>query len=160
MKLPLTGGCQCGALRYEIRAEPLSLYVCHCTECQRQSGAAFGMSLMVPRPALVYTQGTPRRWKRTADSGRVLESDMCETCGVRPVNHPTANDKVSIVKPGTLDDTSWLHPVGHIWTRSAQPWVAIPKDAVIHEGHPAEMGSLIAAWRTYLSSLPSPLWGG
>ncbi len=105
MKLPLTGGCQCGALRFEIRAEPLTVYVCHCTECQRQSGSAFGMSVMVPRASLVYTTGAPRRWKRTADSGRAIESDMCETCGVRPVNHPTANDKVSIVKPGTLDDT-------------------------------------------------------
>jgi hypothetical protein len=149
MQLPLTGGCQCGALRYEIRAEPLSVYVCHCTECQRQSGAAFGMSVMVPRPALVYTKGAPRRWMRKADSGRTLESDMCETCGVRPVNHPTANDKVSIVKPGTLDDTRWLHPIGHIWTKSAQPWVPIPQDVVIHEGHPADVSGLIAAWKKY-----------
>ena len=149
MKLPLTGGCQCGALRYEIRAEPMTLYVCHCTECQRQSGAAFGMSLMVARPSLVYVSGTPRRWSRTADSGRVIESDMCEACGVRPVNHPKTNDKVSIVKPGTLDDTGWLHPVGHIWTKSAQPWVPIPKDRVIHEAHPADVSSLIAAWTKY-----------
>jgi hypothetical protein len=149
MKLPLTGGCQCGALRYEIRAEPLSVYVCHCTECQRQSGAAFGMSVMVPRPALAYTKGTPRKWRRTADSGRAIDSDMCDTCGVRPVNHPVANDKVSIVKPGTLDDTRWLHPVGHIWTKSAQPWVTIPAGSVIHEGHPADVGSLIAAWTRY-----------
>lgn len=153
MKLPLTGGCQCGALRYEIRAEPLSLYVCHCTECQRQSGAAFGMSLMVPRPALVYTKGMPRRWARTADSGRTIESDVCDGCGVRPVNYPTTNDKVSIVKPGTLDDTRWLHPVGHIWTKSAQSWLAIPKDSVIHEGHPADMSGLIAAWTTYRATM-------
>jgi len=149
MKLPLTGGCQCGALRYEIRAEPFSVYVCHCTECQRQSASAFSMSVMVPRDSLVYTKGVPRRFERTADSGRVIASDMCETCGVRPVNHPLANDKVSILKPGTLDDTSWLHPVGHIWTKSAQPWVPIPQDAVIHEGHPADVSGLIAAWSAY-----------
>ena len=149
MKLPLTGGCQCGALRYEIRAEPLTVYVCHCTECQRQSGSAFGMSVMVPRASLAYTTGAPRRWKRTADSGRAIESDMCETCGVRPVNHPSANDKVSIVKPGTLDDPSWLHPIGHIWTDSAQPWVTIPTDTVNHERHPADVSGLIAAWTAY-----------
>ena len=149
MKLPLTGGCQCGQLRYEVRAEPLSVYLCHCTECQRQSGGAFGMSVMVPRAAFVFTTGTPRRWSRAADSGRVIESDMCEVCGVRPVNHPKANDKVSIVKPGTLDDTSWLVPVGHIWTRSAQPWVPIPKDSLIYEGHPPDVTPLIEAWRTW-----------
>ncbi|HWV55673.1 GFA family protein [Pseudorhodoplanes sp.] len=153
MKLPLTGGCQCGALRYEIRAEPLSVYVCHCTECQRQSGAAFGMSLMVPRPALIYVRGTPRRWKRKADSGRSIESDMCEVCGVRPVNHPSANDKISVVKPGTLDDTSWLHPVGHIWTRSAQPWVTIADGSVIHDGHPADVSGLIEAWKKHRATM-------
>jgi hypothetical protein len=153
MKLPLTGACQCGALRYEIRAEPLTVYVCHCTECQRQSGGAFGMSVMVPRESFVYTKGTPRRWNRTADSGRGIESDMCERCGVRPVNHPTANDKVSIVKPGTLDDTRWLHPVGHIWTKSAQPWFTIPKDTITHEAHPADVGGLIAAWTAYRESV-------
>ena len=153
MKLPLTGGCQCGALRYEIRAEPLSVYVCHCTECQRQSASAFSMSVMVPRSSLVYIQGAPRRWDRVADSGRIIASDMCETCGVRPVNHPLANDKVSILKPGTLDDTSWLHPVGHIWTGSAQPWVPIPDDAVIHEGHPSDVNALIAAWSAYRGTM-------
>lgn len=152
MKLPLTGGCQCGALRYEIRAEPLTVYVCHCTECQRQSGSAFGMSVLVLRPALVYTKGAPRRWKRTADSGRTIDSDMCEDCGVRPVNYPTANDKVAIVKPGTLDDTSWLHPIGHIWTRSAQPWVPIPQDSVIFESHP-DVNGLIAAWTRYRAGM-------
>ena len=147
--LPLTGGCQCGHVRYEIRAEPLSVYVCHCTECQRQSSSAFGMSVMVPRPAFVITAGVPKNWSRTADSGRILDGDFCAVCGVRLVHHPRANDKVSILKPGTLDDTRWLYPVGHIWTRSAQPWVPIPKDSVIHEGHPSDLTSLIDAWRVH-----------
>jgi hypothetical protein len=149
MKLPLTGGCQCGALRYEIRAEPLSVYVCHCTECQRQSGSGFGMSVLVPRQAFVFTAGHPRRYSRTADSGRIIDGDFCEVCGVRPVHYPRANEKVAILKPGTLDDTSWIVPVGHIWTKSAQPWIPIPKDCVIHEGHPADLTSLIDAWREY-----------
>ena len=49
MRLPLSGGCQCGRVRYQIRAEPLAVYVCHCTECQRQSGSAFALSLAVAR---------------------------------------------------------------------------------------------------------------
>jgi len=52
MRLPLTGGCQCGTVRYQITAAPLAVYVCHCTECQRQSGSAFALSLAVPRDAL------------------------------------------------------------------------------------------------------------
>ena len=45
MRLPLSGGCQCGGVRYEIKAKPLTVYVCHCTECQRQSGSAFAQQL-------------------------------------------------------------------------------------------------------------------
>ena len=153
MKLPLTGGCQCGLLRYEVDAEPMSLYACHCTECQRQSGSAFGMSMLIPREALRFVKGTPRRYERTADSGRVIEGDFCEACGVRPVHYPRANPKAAILKPGTLDDTSWLHPIGHIWTRSAQRWVPIPTDSVIYEGHPGDLAPLIEAWRRYRASV-------
>lgn len=153
MKIPLTGGCQCGQLRYEVNAEPLSVYVCHCTECQRQSGAAFGMSVLVPRAAFRFVKGDPRRYSRTADSGRVIDGDFCDNCGVRPVHYPRANDTVAILKPGTLDDTSWLHPVGHIWTNSAQAWMPIAKDSVIHEGHPSDLTSLIEAWQRYRQTI-------
>ena len=153
MKLPLTGGCQCGALRYEVRAEPLSLYVCHCTECQRQSGSGFGMSAVVPRQDFAFTKGKPRRYSRTADSGRVIDGDFCGACGVRPIHYPRANEKVAILKPGTLDDTSWLVPVGHIWTGSAQAWIPIPKGSVIHEGHPDDLTSLMDAWRQHRASI-------
>jgi hypothetical protein len=153
MKLPLTGGCQCGQLRYEVNAEPLSVYVCHCTECQRQSGSAFGMSVLLPRAAFRFVKGHAQRYSRTADSGRVIDGDFCETCGVRPVHYPRANEAVAILKPGTLDDTGWLHPVGHIWTRSAQKWVSIPADCVIHEGHPSELNSLIEAWQRYRQTI-------
>jgi hypothetical protein len=146
MKLPLCGGCQCGQLRYEVRAEPLSVYVCHCTECQRQSGSAFAMSVIVPRPALVFTAGAPQRWSRITERGNVLDGDFCPQCGVRIAHHPRINEAVSILKPGTLDDTRWLVPVGHIWTRSAQPWVDIPEGSVIFEGHP-DVARLIAAWQ-------------
>lgn len=146
MKLPLGGGCQCGYLRYEVRAEPLSVYNCHCTECQRQSGSAFGMSVVVPRPALVYLAGKPQRWSRTTDRGNVLDGDFCPHCGVRIAHLPRVNEKVAILKPGTLDDTSWLVPVGHIWTRSAQPWVTFEADTVVFEGHP-DIAKLIEAWQ-------------
>ena len=57
---PLFGGCQCGAIRYELSHGPLQLYVCHCTECRKQSASAFGISFIVPQTALRLTQGEPR----------------------------------------------------------------------------------------------------
>ena len=119
MKLPLTGGCQCRAVRYKISAEPLTLYACHCTECQKQSSSAFGMSLSVPWDGFDITSGTPKKWQRPADSGNYVDCYSCEDCGVR-IYHAAAGRKDWLnVKPGTLDHTRWLRPVGHLWTDSA-----------------------------------------
>jgi hypothetical protein len=147
MRLPLTGGCQCGGVRYEIKAAPLSLYVCHCTECQRQSGSAFALSLAVPRDAFAVVRGTPVMWRRVLESGRVIWCFFCADCGTRLFHNPERNPQATIVKPGTLDDTAWLEPVGHIWTRSAQRWVPIPPDTVNYEGQPPDLSRLVEAWR-------------
>ena len=148
MAIQREGGCQCGRVRYRLEGEPVGLAVCHCTECQRQSGSAFAMSMIVPRPALVILSGKPQRWSRTTERGNVLDGDFCPTCGTRLAHYPHINERVAILKPGTLDETRWLVPVGHIWTRSAQPWVHIPQDSVIFEGHP-DIGRLIEAWRKH-----------
>jgi hypothetical protein len=147
MQLPLTGACQCRALRYEIDAEPLALYACHCTECQKQSASAFALSMLVPRAAVRVTQGEPREWVRRADSGRTMSCMFCAQCGTRVFHLPHSNTQVTVIKPGTLDDTSWFDPVGHIWTRSAQPWVDIPADTVNYEVQPPDQAKLIAAWK-------------
>jgi hypothetical protein len=146
MRLPQTGGCQCGRVRYEIKANPLTLYVCHCTECQRQSGSAFALSLAVARDAVVVN-GTPATWRRELESGRVIWCLFCAQCGTRLLHNPERNPQASIVKPGTLDDTKWLNPVGHIWTRSAQSWVQIPQSTVNYEGQPPDLSRLIEAWQ-------------
>ncbi len=147
MRLPLTGGCQCGGVRYEIRTQPLTLYACHCTECQRQSASAFSLSLVVARDAIVIVAGAPKEWRRVLEGGRAIRCMFCGECGVRLLHNPERNPQVSIVKPGTLDDTSWLKPVGHVWTRSAQSWFDIPDDAVNYDAQPPDQSRLIEAWR-------------
>ena len=82
------GGCQCGKIRYEIKAEPLSLYVCHCTECQKQSASAFGMSMPVPRNALVILEGKPKQWSRVSSSDREVACFFCGDCGTRLFHNP------------------------------------------------------------------------
>jgi hypothetical protein len=146
MKLPLTGGCQCGAVRYEITAEPLTVVACHCKECQKQSASAFGMTVMVPRVALTITRGEPRYWERTADSGNVVGAAFCETCGGR-LYHVPSNKALLNIKAGTLDDASWISPVAHIWTETAQPWLRDRLEGVICAGPPPSIDVLIDAWR-------------
>ena len=144
--LPLAGGCQCGACRYAITVMPLTAYVCHCTECRRQSASAFGMSMPVPREGFVVTRGAPREWQRTAASGRLVACAFCADCGTRLYHRPLRNDAVVNVKPGTLDDPQWLRPVGHLWTESALPWVAIPAGALTYNGQPSDFDALFAAF--------------
>jgi hypothetical protein len=146
VQLPLTGGCCCGAVRYEIRAAPTAVYRCHCTDCQRQSGSAYAMSMFVPRGSVALTAGTPRAWHRRADSGRYMQCFFCPECGTRLYNEPEARPEVTVIKPGTLDDTSWLNPAGDIWTRSKQPWVEVPEGGIAFSEQ-GEPGKLAEAWR-------------
>ena len=146
MKLPLTGSCQCGAIRYQSTAAPLTVYGCHCTSCQTQSGSAFGTSMLVPRDGVSFTHGTPTLWLRTAENGRKVLAHFCGTCGTRLVHFPEHSPTRAIIRPGTLDDTSQLYLVGHIWTRSKQPWFKIPPDAVTYEQQPPDFAKLIEAY--------------
>jgi hypothetical protein len=130
----LTGGCQCGAVRYAVTAPPLQLYVCHCRECQRQSGSAFGMSLIVPRAAFAVTKGTARSWSGTTDSGRAMTCFFCPACGARLWHARNGMDTVS-VKAGTLDVPVDFACAVHIWTSRRLPGVVVPAGA---EQYPEE----------------------
>ena len=120
------GGCQCGSVRYRVSGEPIGVVVCHCTECQRQSGSAFGMSMAVRSAAFRLIAGELDSFAVIADSGRAKTGAFCPRCGTR-IYHQTAPEVLS-VKAGTLDDTSRLRPTAHYWTKRKQPWVTIPDD--------------------------------
>jgi len=104
------------------------------------------MSMPVPRPGFALTRGEPQRWKRVAESGRVVECASCGECGTRLCHLPARNDAIVNVKPGTLDDTSWLRPVGHLWTDRAQPWIVIPGGVPRYPTQPESFDALFAAW--------------
>ena len=121
MKLPQSGGCQCGAIRYEITEAPQSVYTCHCRDCQRLTSSAFSVGVVVPEKALRLTGTEPRQLQRTADSGRVNTRLVCPQCGSWICGLP--RDGVHRVRAGTLDDTSWVRPTRHIWASRKQPWI-------------------------------------
>ena len=136
MAEPLTGGCQCGAVRYEITAPPRRVLACHCTDCQRQSGSAYGLAMWVAEGDFRFTRGEPRfyEWRSAADRGK--GAAFCGACGVRLYHANEWQPGTLAVKPGTLDDTGGFTPDLHIWTGSKQPWVVIPEDVASHEGQP------------------------
>lgn len=118
-----TGGCQCGAVRYRIEGALQELVACHCTECQKQSGSAFGMSLVLDFAQFKLVSGALKFFEVRADSGRIKSCVFCPTCGTRIYHRK--GEAIS-VKAGTLDDTSGLRPTAHYWTKRKQPWVQIP----------------------------------
>src|SRR6516165_9784159 len=108
MKFPLTGGCQCGKLRYEIMEAPRLVCSCHCTDCQKMTSSAFSMALVVTEDAFHLTAGEPHLVQRLADSGRMTTRWVCSDCGTWLTGTPRMGGVLRLVRAGTLDDTSWL----------------------------------------------------
>ena len=132
----LTGGCQCGAVRYEVSEPPLQLYICHCTECRKQSASAFGMSVNVRRDAFHLVSGTLNTWSRPTDSGNRLDCHFCTECGSRIWHERGADTPNITVKAGSLDTPPDLAEAIHIWTVRALKGVSIPADAICKSGEP------------------------
>jgi len=125
-----TGGCQCGAVRYEILAPPLKLYVCHCRECRKQTASAFGISAIVRREDFRPTRGEPKSWVRVADSGRRLRLMFCPDCGTRVWHDREGVDWPTVsIEGGSLDQPLDLRAAVHVWTSRKLPGVVIPEGA-------------------------------
>ena len=133
------GGCHCRALRYTITQPPLAAYVCHCTDCQSLSGAAFAMGVVVPAAAFALV-GSPRLVPRVLGSGIISNRWICPECGVWICGgsklDALAPGEKRVVRAGTFDDTSWIKPTTHYWTRSAQPWIVFPEGVKTYETQP------------------------
>lgn len=144
--LPLTGGCLCGRVRYEVRVEPLTIVACHCTICQVRTGSAFSMSIPIPREGFGLTEGATITRDLPGGSGKLLTQHFCEECLVRTHTEPHVNRALIYVRPGTLDDTKWIEPAAQIWTRSAQPW-ACPDNIPSFETMTSDFNELVRAYR-------------
>jgi len=131
----LSGGCQCGAVRYAVAAQPLEVYVCHCLECRKQSASAFGISVIVPTEAFTLLRGDVATWRRPADSGRIVECLFCTACGSR-IRHTEPGGATVSVKGGSLDTPPDLSAAMHIWTSRRLLGVAIPHGAVTFAEEP------------------------
>jgi hypothetical protein len=147
MTAPYLGGCLCGAIRYRITSEPLTLYACHCTECQRRTGSAFALSMLVASSAVELTSGAPSPYHAALPDGRVKRGKLCAACGTRLWGEPAKRPGVFVVQPGTLDDTSWLKPVAHIWASEAQPWFAFPEGVRVYQTQPEDRLELVRLWQ-------------
>jgi hypothetical protein len=152
MTFPQSGGCLCGMLRYQIRQTPKVIYTCHCTDCQRLTGAAFAVALAVAGDAFSLAGAEPKPLQRRTDRGTMSTRWICPDCGTwicGGTNPGSAHvDALRIVRAGTLDDTSWVRPTVHFWTRSAQPWVVLPPADRLFATQPSDVRQFLSEYET------------
>jgi hypothetical protein len=121
---PFTGGCACGAIRYEISGEPLVQFDCQCRDCQRMSGTGHGSYLAFPNKLNVRLNGKAQEWNIVADSGNVKTRGFCPTCGSPVHLTSAAMPDLFSVHAASLDDPGRYKPQlityctrGYVWDR-------------------------------------------
>src|SRR5512139_2331881 len=119
------GGCACGEVRYRLTSEPLFVHCCHCLNCQRQTGSAFVVNVLVETDRVELLRGEPVAVDVPRDDGSSQRIWRCPACQIAVFSQYTS-PKVRFVRAGTLDDPSSVEPDVHIYTRSKLPWVALP----------------------------------
>ena len=118
---PLTGGCQCGAIRYALTGPPERVHLCHCRMCQKAVGGPFAASAPVRRSHFAWTRGTPASFA----SSSLAHRDFCGTCGTPLTWREAANPRFVDVSIATLDDPEPVEPLLHVWTESQIGWFEI-----------------------------------
>jgi hypothetical protein len=132
MSMPREGGCSCGAVRYRLTSEPLFTHCCHCLNCQRQTGSAFVINLLIEADRVELLAGDPQPVDVPRDDGSTQRIFRCPTCHVA-VFSEYGRPEVRFVRGGTLEDPSAITPDVHIYTRSKLPWIALPDTAPAFE---------------------------
>ncbi len=116
-----TGGCLCGAVRYEASKSPFWAGHCHCQNCRRHSGAAFATDVMFGSNELSWMDEEPTYYK----SSEVCERGFCPTCGstvsARYFNEPD----IVIIAAGTLDDANRIEPKLHAFVSRRVDWIKL-----------------------------------
>ncbi len=140
------GGCQCNGVRYAVSGDLSSAYACHCGDCKKQSGSAFGLSMAL-------------EWSRLTVEGEVATSEgqtflgkpklrcFCPSCGNRLWHRPSNESAWITLKVGTLDCADLIEPRGHIWVSKKQPWIILDPKVPAFNTQPED----VQEWRTTLT---------
>ena len=124
---PIEGGCTCRSVRYRMTAKPMFVHCCHCTWCQRETGAAFALNAMIEADRVELLQGEVEVINTPSNSGKGQKITRCPKCRIALwSNYSGAGDAVRFVRVGTLDEPGRLPPDIHIFTSTKQPWIMLP----------------------------------
>ena len=135
METKFTGGCACGAVRYEINAGPLMAGHCQCGKCQKPSSTGHGSFAAFPAAAVTVT-GELRPWSYVADSGNTSTRSHCPICGTQVTGGNSRMTDILAVSLATLDDPSGINPGMVFFHARAQPWDLIDPSLPTFPGMP------------------------
>jgi hypothetical protein len=91
--------------------------------------------------------GRLQSWVRGTSNGQQMLCQFCPVCGSRIFHQLSSQKEIISIKPGTLNNTKWLKPVGHIWSQSAQPWVEWGKECLMYPQNPSSFEAMSEAWK-------------
>ena len=131
----LEGGCACGAVRYRLQSAPMFVHCCHCRDCQRQTGSAFALNALIEADRVTLLSGQTAPSPMPTDSGMPHHIHRCPACGTAVWSEYGGRAALRFMRVGTLDDPTALQPDVHIYTRSKQPWVALPDGVPAFEAY-------------------------
>ncbi|MDW3682777.1 GFA family protein [Cupriavidus sp. CV2] len=135
--MKVEGQCHCGAIQYEAEVEPGTISICHCADCQMQSGSAFRANIAASADSFRITKSVPKKYLKVADSGAMRIHAFCDNCG-GPVYASAADNPQSFsLRVGALKQRYELgSPVREIWTKRRLDWMPDIDGAVEFEGQP------------------------
>ncbi len=133
----MSGGCLCGALRYEIDGAPKFVTACYCTDCQKESGAGH-LTLVAFEAAAIKVTGETRVFATTSDSGNAVPRTFCPDCGTTIMGQPGSLPGLSMIRAGTLDDSAGLATSIAIYGDSAREWDQPPAGVKLFPAMPPQ----------------------
>lgn len=133
----IRGDCLCGKTGYESEGEPVVMAACHCTDCKKHSGSAFGLYVGVPRDSL-KTNGTElTTFEGKGGTGNYFHRTFCGACGSSMYCAIGAAPDLLFIHAGTLDDATWVTPEVQAWSGRQLPCVNLPDGTKFDENLPA-----------------------
>lgn len=135
--MKVEGQCHCGAISFEAEVQPGTTTVCHCLDCQTQSGSAFRANISAPAASFRLVQGSPRTYIKTAASGARRVLAFCENCGSPLYACAVENPQSYSLRTGVLKQRHALGtPQREIWAQRRQAWLVLAGVGTSFDGQP------------------------
>jgi hypothetical protein len=147
MARTMTGGCQCGSVRYSVDVADEDAYLCHCRMCQRATGGVFAALKQVPRAAVTWTTREPDR----RASSEIALRGFCADCGTPLTYEGHGSDQLDLTV-GSFDDAVRLQPIGHFGVESRHEGWRDTRD--LPDKRTDELPNIVSKWMELRGKLP------